>query len=89
VIYASPCHLDALLFSVMSSILDADMALQHSAINEMTRNEDCLEPQHEQVSEGDSDCNISDGPDDGCPSAESDSEEDSLRYDSYNCSIIY
>ncbi|KAG2339770.1 hypothetical protein BDR05DRAFT_1003099 [Suillus weaverae] len=71
----------------MASILDADMTLQHSAINE-ARDEDCHELHNEQVSEGDSDCDVSDGPDDGCLNAESDSEEpvedneeDSLRFE--------
>ncbi|KAG1777544.1 Spo11/DNA topoisomerase VI subunit A [Suillus placidus] len=71
----------------MASILDADTTLQHSAINEAC-DEDCHELHNEQVSEGDSDCDVSDGPDDGCPNAESDSEEpvedneeDSLRFE--------
>ncbi|KAG2032461.1 hypothetical protein BDR03DRAFT_969979 [Suillus americanus] len=72
----------------MASILDADTVLQHSAINGAAHDGGCHELHNEQASEGDSDCHVSDSPDDGCPSAESDSEEsvedneeDSLRFE--------
>lgn len=66
----------------MTSILDADTAPQHSA----TYDGDCPELHDEKISEGDSDCDVFDGPDDNYSNAESDSEEsvedseDSMRY---------
>jgi hypothetical protein len=79
----------------MASILDADTALQHSAIK-VAYDEDCSELHNEQVPEGDSDYDASDGPGDGYPNAESDSEESvednkegSLRYVWCKCPIIY
>lgn len=70
----------------MASILDANTVLQHPATEE-THDEHSSESHNEQVSEGDSDCDVSDGLTDGYQNAESDSEEsvagnkeDSLRY---------
>lgn len=76
----------------MTSMLDADTAPQHSA----TYDEDGSELHNEKISEGDSDCDVSDGSDENYSNAESDSEEpvedneeESLRYVQYDCSWIY
>lgn len=58
----------------MASILDSNTVLQHPATEE-THDEHTSELHNEQVSEGDSDCDVSDGLTHGYQNAESGSEE--------------